>query len=300
MKICIVGKFMPPHLGHLAMIRFAQELGETTVLVDCVPNEVPSSTIRSQWLNKSGIHSIPITEWTPQFPHEHPDFWNYWRNLLFKYAGHFDAIVTSELYGEPLAKICNVLWIPFDIDRSAVNMRATFLRADIIKNWDYLLPAAKEFYVKKIAIHGAESTGKSTLCKKLALLHNTVSVPEYAKSWIEAKHSYDWEWFVKGHKASVSALCPLSKHIMFLDGDIRTTFTYYRMYVGDPPQWLVDELQLCFSKAYLVKTELPWVKDVHRENSGAFNRDKYVELLKEVLGDYEEISVHDNIESLKF
>ena len=37
--------------------------------------------------------------------------------------------------------------------------------------------------LKKIAIIGAESTGKSWLCERLAKYFNTIWVPEYARKY---------------------------------------------------------------------------------------------------------------------
>lgn len=43
----------------------------------------------------------------------------------------------------------------------------------------------------KIAILGAESTGKSTLCEQLALHYKTVFVPEYARYYFTKKKNID-------------------------------------------------------------------------------------------------------------
>ncbi|HWY13270.1 MAG TPA: AAA family ATPase [Bacteroidia bacterium] len=45
--------------------------------------------------------------------------------------------------------------------------------------------------VIKIAILGAESTGKSTLCEQLALHYNTVFVREYARQYFTKKKNID-------------------------------------------------------------------------------------------------------------
>src|SRR6185312_17436790 len=39
--------------------------------------------------------------------------------------------------------------------------------------------------IKKIVVIGPESTGKSTLCEKLAAHYNTLWVPEYARDYLE-------------------------------------------------------------------------------------------------------------------
>ena len=42
--------------------------------------------------------------------------------------------------------------------------------------------------LKKIAILGAESTGKSTICKALAKHYRTDFVPEYARTYFETNN----------------------------------------------------------------------------------------------------------------
>ena len=47
--------------------------------------------------------------------------------------------------------------------------------------------------IKKIVIIGPESTGKSTLCEKLAAHYQTLWVPEYAREYLE-KHGTDYSY----------------------------------------------------------------------------------------------------------
>lgn len=47
--------------------------------------------------------------------------------------------------------------------------------------------------IKKIVVIGPESTGKSTLCEKLAAHYNTLWVPEYAREYLE-KHGTDYTY----------------------------------------------------------------------------------------------------------
>lgn len=49
----------------------------------------------------------------------------------------------------------------------------------------------EETKIIKIAVLGAESTGKSTLCEQLALHYKTVFVPEYARYYFTKKKNID-------------------------------------------------------------------------------------------------------------
>lgn len=61
------------------------------------------------------------------------------------------------------------------------------VRNNPIKNWDYIDPLLKEYYGKRIIFIGPESTGKTTICKRLANEFNTLWVPEYGREYAEKK-----------------------------------------------------------------------------------------------------------------
>lgn len=55
-----------------------------------------------------------------------------------------------------------------DADRNTVPISATKIRGDVFNNFNMLAPPAKKRFVKKVAIVGVESTGKTTLTQLLA------------------------------------------------------------------------------------------------------------------------------------
>ena len=72
--------------------------------------------------------------------------------------------------------------------------------------------------VKKIAILGAESTGKSTLCEQLAKHYNTVYVPEYARTYFEEKD-------IK--KYSLDELVLIASHQLDLEREMEEKATHF-------------------------------------------------------------------------
>ena len=63
----------------------------------------------------------------------------------------------------------------FDEERKAVSISATAIKSDIVNNWDYLAPAVKRTYAKHICIVGSESTGKTTVCRRIEDENNFVT-----------------------------------------------------------------------------------------------------------------------------
>ncbi|MGI4943021.1 MAG: adenylyltransferase/cytidyltransferase family protein, partial [Janthinobacterium lividum] len=76
----VLGKFMPAHLGHAHLIRFACAMCErVTVVVDRVAGEWPSADRCAAALQQD-CAGLPVTvvalpEPTPQQPGDHPAFW---------------------------------------------------------------------------------------------------------------------------------------------------------------------------------------------------------------------------------
>src|SRR5262249_27691729 len=62
--------------------------------------------------------------------------------------------------------------------------------------WDFLEPPVRAWYVKRVCLVGAESTGKTTLAQMLAERYRTVWVPEYGREYSERKLAecgeYNW------------------------------------------------------------------------------------------------------------
>jgi len=62
---------------------------------------------------------VHLTDENPQEPHEHPRFWDIWRESLLRFAPRKpDLVFASEKYGERLAKELGARWIPVDVART--------------------------------------------------------------------------------------------------------------------------------------------------------------------------------------
>lgn len=173
----VLGKFMPLHQGHLALIRFAlTQCDFLTIIVCFTRNEPIEGVIRKQWLYEEleGVKNISIRS----FPYNDEDLANTsvssrdvslkWAEALKPVVPDASLVFTSEPYGEYLAAYMGITHIPFDPQRNKFQVSASAIRKDPFLCWDYIAKAAQPFYVKKIFLLGSESTGKSTLTEKLA------------------------------------------------------------------------------------------------------------------------------------
>src|SRR5687768_9683832 len=74
----LLGKFMPPHLGHVYLCEFARSyVRDLTIIVGTLPSEPIPGELRYAWMKElfPDVRVVHLAEELPQYPHEHPDFW---------------------------------------------------------------------------------------------------------------------------------------------------------------------------------------------------------------------------------
>lgn len=274
----VIGKFMPPHIGHLALIRFAKmQAKQLTVLVEQRPDEPIDVHLRTQWLQEA-LHDSSITFKVllgdhPQSPPlEHPEFfWAYWAKLLRQHCPSMDVLISSESYGHTLAKDQEIPWIPFD--RDILRTSGTHVRMHPTTAWWDLIEPARRDLIKRVVIVGPESTGKSTLAQAIATEHHTLCIPEYAARWI-SEHPQSTidesvlRLFAKAQQDMQQVMACQAARWMIEDSHPLTTSVWAR-YLGFTS--LAEELhQKCREHTapdliLLTHPEaLPWIEDVHR------------------------------------
>ena len=191
----VIGKFMPPHAGHQYLIDFAREFVEDlTVQVCAHPGGTRAEPIpgplRYAWVRDSfgGVRVVLNDDENPQEPADCPDrFWEIWReSLLARMDRPPDYLFASDAYGLKLAEILGARYLPVDPRRELVPISGTAIREDPMRHWDYLLPEARPYFARRVAIIGPESSGKSTLTARLAAHYGTRYVSEYGRTYLDA------------------------------------------------------------------------------------------------------------------
>src|SRR4051812_43153596 len=187
----LLGKFMPPHLGHVYLGEFAsRHVDRLSIVVCSLAAEPIPGELRFRWMRELFPFDdvIHLTDELPQQPSEHPRFWDLWRAALLRVLpGRPDRVFASEDYGKRLAEELGGVFVPVDKARTAVPTSGTSVRNDPMASWDYLPRCVRPYFVKRVCVFGPESTGKSTLARRLADHFGTAWVPEYARTLLEAK-----------------------------------------------------------------------------------------------------------------
>ena len=125
--------------------------------------------------------------------------------------------------------------------------------------------------MKKVAVIGPESTGKSELSEFLAKRFNTVWVPEYARIYLDnLSHPYEVSDLVniaQGQIQLEETLIAQANQVLICDTDLYVIKVWSTFKYGfcDPRilQWIATRQYDLYLLTY---TDLPWQPDPYREH----------------------------------
>lgn len=281
----VFGKFMPFHKGHQAMIDFATTHCDLlTVLVCCSDKEEISPHIRQEWLEKTFGKSANIT--IRVFSYAEAELPNtsvssrqvsqLWARKFKELLPDYRVLVTSEPYGEFVAEYMGITHIPYDPARGITPVSASAIRENLARNWHYLPDAVKPYYCRKVVILGTESTGKTTLTRRLAAHFGAGYVLEYGREAIEDSNVFteeDLYRVAEEHTRRIETTVPGSSPLLIIDTDVHITQSYARFAFGkelDLPAHLYASNKAAL---YLYLTpDVPYVQDGTRLSQSNRNR----------------------------
>lgn len=286
----LLGKFLPPHRGHQYLVDFARFYADdVTVHVCSTPAEPIAGSLRFRWVRDHfagvpGVRVVHNDDPLPQTPEESPhDFYDLWRDsLLSRMERKPDFVFASEPYGYPLAESLGAHYIPVDHARERVPVSGTLLRSDPARYFEYLLPPARPYFARRVALVGPESSGKSTLTAHLAHTFGAVHAAEYARGFLEAAPHY-WltstetgtengfntealEIILRGQRASVEAMAlQCTGGVVFSDTEAIVTACWAQVLLGHVPPIVEEFVQTQQFDLYLVTSATEsWVDDTSR------------------------------------
>jgi len=283
-------KAIPPTKGHDALLEFAHTYASHgLVLMDTAQGE-PMVSARVGWLRRRVRGMMPHWDFKhiwfePQFDTE-PYFWDMWKDEFDK-LGHFDVVIGSEAYCQKVADLIGATYIPFDPDREMVNTKASVIRQFPRSTFKNISPTFQHNLVTTVTIWGAESTGKTTLSKDLALRTRSHYVLEWARPYLETvgteiniKSMTDiWN----GQRAlQDQSHFWLDRPAIIQDTDLFSTVGYWEQphwadQLGPVPNKLIEDAHYFKSDLYIItKSNIPFEVDPlryggdHRESDDAY------------------------------
>lgn len=291
----LLGKFMPPHAGHISLIEAALKLvDELTILVCSLPDDPIAGQTRLDWMRtmfpfcRVVWHGEPA----PQTPEESPSFWPTWRRIVAQaHPEPIDYLFAGEDYGARLAHEVGGLFVPLGArvlgaDQGGLGgLSSSGVRADPWGYWQFLPKPVRDYYAITVCVHGVESTGKSMLAEQLAAHYSTVLVPEYGRTHcgLYSVNCEEKDLLLIGNaqQAMIEAARPWCNKLLIVDTDSLMTTAWSKMMIGYAP----DEL-VCHRRAELylmLGCDAPFIDDGTRIYGDVNDRVRFDCLAREVL-----------------
>lgn len=267
-KALVIGKFQPLHKGHLSLIDFATtKANKVLVCVTAHKKEIIPLNQRLFWvkesytqnenvsvcglsydptlLNESSVSNLKSSEeWAEYLKEQLDDF------------SEIDVIVGSELYVKYMADYLGIDHIIYDESRENIHISATDIKQDVVSCWDYLAPAVKRSLVKHICVCGSESTGKTTVCKKLEEEYSFVTmIPEIGRCLVGKSELCTIDTLKKIFAIHNDLLTAIKYDpptpIILWDTDNITTLSYFTyLYPGRYGSEIMEGREVCLADYY--------------------------------------------------
>lgn len=312
-KIGVVfGKFYPLHTGHIYLIQRAcsqvdelhiilchDEPRDKDLFVNSSMSQQPTVSDRLRWLLQTFKYqkNIYIHSFDEQGIEPYPHGWEVWsdgmKGFLKKHNIHPSFIYSGEVNDVTrYKKHLGIETILIDPERTFMNISGNQIRQAPFRYWDYIPTEVKPFFVRKVAVLGGESSGKSTLVNKLANIFNTTSAWEFGRDYVfshlggnEMALQYsDYDKIALGHAQYIDFAVKYANKVAFIDTDFITTQAFCKRYEGkEHPfvQALIDEYR--FDLVIVLENNTPWVADGLRSLGSEKDRHEFQSLLIEML-----------------
>lgn len=257
----VCGRFHPLHRGHMFVIEFARASVErlTIFVLEHAGEEVPGA-LRARWITEqypdAEVHvmaapgpapgSAPPAAAPALAPAE-------LARLIGERVPKVTHFFGSELAYRAVADALSARFVPVDPARAAVPISGSAIRANVMEHFHALAPSARPSIVRRVAVVGAESTGKTTLCAALRERLGALVVPEWTRTLVEADDaptllSESIQLAARGQIAAEDALARqlapgASGGLLLCDTDLRTIVLWaQRLYLGRPPRWITEQV----------------------------------------------------------
>jgi NadR type nicotinamide-nucleotide adenylyltransferase len=152
--------------------------------------------------------------------------------------------------------------------------------------------------LKKIVVIGPESTGKSTLCEKLANHYRTSWCPEYAREYLQTHGTnYTYDTLLEIAKGQIvledkaihevessNAAEANGPRLLFIDTDMYVMDVWCKFVFGKTHSWILNKIiERKYDLYLLCNVDMPWVKDELREYPDLARREKLYHIYKEMM-----------------
>ena len=286
----LLGNFMPPHAGHVALCQMAAALvDELTVMVCTLEREPMPAELRARWMRDllPGVNVVHCDREMPQTPSDHPDFWPIWRQAIREiHPEPIDYAFGSEPDVARLAEELGARPLPVDLGRRAFPISSSEIRHDPAGNWRHIPGPVRPWYQKRVVVFGAESVGKSSLADRLAASHDGPVVAEYGRIYESTRGDTPWNAaelieLARRHEAHRAAIAPWGGPVLVEDTDPVMTAVWAQMLLGERVPEL--EARPMGDMYLLLDADVPFVQDGIRYFADGSGRRRFQSLCEQML-----------------
>ncbi len=240
------------HKGHQHLIETAlDEMDHLIVVIYNAPETTPIPLqVRAGWIRTLYPQVEVIEAWDgPTQIGDTPAIKQLHEAYLLRILGNraITAFYSSEFYGDHGSKALKAQ--DRRLDRTVIDVSGTEIRSDPFKYRSFLDPFVYQDFITNVVFVGAPCTGKTTLAKKMAKIHQTQWMPEYGRSYWESHQvnkRLTREQLVEiaaTHLEQETRLMHASNQYLFTDTNAVTTYMFGQYYHGGVLKALADLAQ---------------------------------------------------------
>jgi len=255
----ILGRFLPPHLGHQYLIDFARAFtAELTLFLRISDDDPIPGDVRLGWLRELYPESVVPVWKAPPAPSGYPGFddpaGDAWADIVRRAVPRVEYVFSSDDLLPVFTSALGARAIRVDAKRQAVPVSGTMIRDDPWGHWDFLPPCVRPYYLRRVCVIGPEATGKTTLARLLAEKYETAWVGEQARAVCGGR---PWEpeltqVIARSQLAAEDALARRARRVLFCDTDLLSVRLWSERLFGLAPDWVREQADARACDLYLV------------------------------------------------
>lgn len=318
----IFGKFAPLTAGHVNFIRMAVESGVDRLYLFLSFDQKFNDT-QTSWMQKrlgltdrlldlkrliedSGLSHKVIVDYVnesniPSYPEGGKAYAELIRAKIPEGEVLTHAFSSEPDYTEYFSEYFpEVEHVVLDAERTGVDISATRIRTNLRENFEYLSEQAKPRFVKRVAIVGVESTGKSTMTELLAQHYGTTFTPEIGRNicqdmfcgseflmdrvaYLKVAMFHRMEENINSNEAHVVHISDTTNLITHFSGICAGKVVYNdEMFMS----LAIEEAHNFYDMVLFLSPEVPWVADPLRLQDTEGKRENTNTLLWDMVHDF--------------